>query len=172
MPAILRDYSAFGSAWCDLHIVGRPPIGRRKRDAPEIRCGSIKFERDVKSFRHLARDPRHFARDTLFRAAVLENQPRIAGKALAKHNQRAVIADAECHCLEAHRLSLQCNMNACSHAQENPVAAAALFSGNDFLDRRGSRLRRRDMQRLRGMFHRRRHGVAFQRRAWSFRRDP
>ena len=87
-----------------LQIVGWPPVGRRKRDSPEIRRGRIKFEGDVESFRHFARDSSNFAGHTLFRPAVLENKPGFARKALAQYNQRAVIAHAERDRLESHRL--------------------------------------------------------------------
>lgn len=158
-------FTALPSNRLILQIVVRPPIGWRKRYAPEIRRGRIKFERDVKSFRHLASDSRHFACHALFRAAMLENQPGIARKILAQHNQRTVIADAERNGLERYRLSLKSDVNAGTDAQQNSVAAATLLAANRLLHGRRSRLNERLLQRLHGLFHRHRHCFAFYRRA-------
>jgi hypothetical protein len=84
----------------------------------------------MESFRHLAGNAGDLTRDTLFGAAMFEDQARFERKTLFQENQRTVIAYAERDDFDCYWFSLQRNVNTGTNAKENPVAPTPLLAGN------------------------------------------
>src|SRR5271165_5586039 len=88
-----------------LRVV-RTPIGRRKRNSPEVRSGGIKFDRRMKALGGLPRRPHHPAGHALLGPFMFKHKPRVIGKIPLQRDQRAVRVHAEGGHVESRRFPL------------------------------------------------------------------
>ena len=91
------------------------------------------------TLRHFPGRTAHLASYAFSRAAVFKDEARIQRQASLHHDQRPMIVDAECCHVVGCRLAVQCHVNACADAEQNALAAAALFGDEDSLRVNGFR---------------------------------
>jgi hypothetical protein len=127
-----------------LQIVGGAPVGRRKRDVPEIGSRGFKFDGRVKTFGHRLRAANHLAGDTLFGSGVFQHKARLERQALFQNQQSSIVTNAHSSRVEGNGLTLQRHMDIGAHTQEDALAATAFVARDPCRLRRGRGLRVRE----------------------------
>lgn len=113
-------------------LLGRTPVRRREGNAPEVWCGRIELDGDVRTVRHLPRAPCHAARDALFGLAVFEDESTVCRQPMVHDQQGASATYAEGARFNGSFLALQRDVDFDGYAQHYALYSTAILLQDDW----------------------------------------